>query len=157
MKKPYLFIALLLCAGLSYAQEAAVSAGGGATGTGGSASYSVGQVTYTTPTGSNGSMAQGVQQPYEISATTGIEVTEVNLSFVAYPNPTKNNLTLSVGKLLSENLSFQLVNTVGKLIQEGRINTETISIKMEALPKAIYFVRVMDGQELLKTFKTIKN
>jgi hypothetical protein len=40
-------------------------AGGEATGSGGSVSYSVGQVVYTTNTGINGSVAQGVQQPYE--------------------------------------------------------------------------------------------
>lgn len=149
-------IFLMFMGGLQ-AQETLTTAGKEATGAGGTVSYTIGQVVYTTPTGINGSMAQGVQQPYEISATTGIEVAEVNLNFLAYPNPTKNNLNLSVGKLLSDNLSFQLVNTLGKLIQEQNIISETTSIKMENLPKTIYFVRVQEGQELLKTFKIIKN
>ena len=54
------------------AQKTIPSSGGNASGTGGKISYTVGQVVYTTNKGSNGSAAQGVQQPYEISAITGI-------------------------------------------------------------------------------------
>ena len=63
---------LLLGLGGLQAQQSPTATGGEATGTGGTASYSVGQVVYTTNTGTNGSMAQGVQQPYEISTTVGI-------------------------------------------------------------------------------------
>jgi hypothetical protein len=58
---------LLLGLGGLHAQESPTSTGGDATGAGGSSSYSVGQVVYTTATGINGSVAQGVQQAYEIS------------------------------------------------------------------------------------------
>lgn len=49
------------------AQQATTATGGNASGSGGPVAYSVGQVVYTTNTSSNGSVAQGVQQPYEIS------------------------------------------------------------------------------------------
>ena len=58
---------LLLGLGGLQAQESPTATVGEATGTGGTASYSVGQVVYTTTTGTNGSVAQGVQQPFEIS------------------------------------------------------------------------------------------
>ncbi len=56
----------LLGLGLSelHAQEATLASGGNATGSGGSVSYSVGQVVYTTNIGTTGSVAQGVQQAY---------------------------------------------------------------------------------------------
>jgi hypothetical protein len=57
------------------AQESINAAGGNTTGSGGSASYSVGQVVYTTNTGTNGSVAQGVQQAYEIPTETTITQT----------------------------------------------------------------------------------
>ncbi|MFM2191538.1 MAG: hypothetical protein RLZZ118_495, partial [Bacteroidota bacterium] len=44
------------------AQQATTATGGDATGSGGSAAYSVGQIVYTTHTGTTGSVAQGVQQ-----------------------------------------------------------------------------------------------
>jgi len=87
---------LLGTAGL-YAQETVPATGGDATGSGGSSSYTIGQVVSTTNTGSAGSVAFGVQQNYEISTITGIEITEINLELVAYPNPTNNDLTLNIG------------------------------------------------------------
>ena len=67
------FLLLGIIGGL-HAQESPTAAGGEATGTGGTSSYSVGQVVYTTATGTNGSLAQGVQQPYEISVTNSIKL-----------------------------------------------------------------------------------
>ena len=55
------------------AQEAITTSGGDASGSGGSVSYSVGQILYSTNTGANGSVAHGVQQPFEISVVIGIE------------------------------------------------------------------------------------
>jgi hypothetical protein len=68
-----LFVAFLLRFNTALAQETATGTGGDATGTGGTSSYSVGQILYTTNTGTNGSINQGVQQPYEISIVTEIE------------------------------------------------------------------------------------
>ena len=62
MKKQLLYL-LLLAGFTSQAQVATVSSGGEATGAGGSLSYSVGQVVYTTNSGSTFISAQGVQQP----------------------------------------------------------------------------------------------
>jgi hypothetical protein len=67
-----LIIGLFLCSFLN-AQESVNTASGNASGSGGSVSYSVGEIVYTTNAGDNGAVAQGVQQAYEISAVTGIE------------------------------------------------------------------------------------
>ena len=69
-----------------HAQEAIITSGGDASGSTGSVSYTIGQVVYTTNTGTNGSAAQGVQQPYEISVVTGLEEAKgINLDFSVYP------------------------------------------------------------------------
>ncbi|MGC8754863.1 MAG: hypothetical protein ACP5QJ_07625, partial [Thermosulfidibacteraceae bacterium] len=74
-KKLKLSAVLLLGLGLTglQAQESVNATGGNASGNGGTVAYSVGQVVYTTNTGTNGSVAQGVQQPFEISVVSGIE------------------------------------------------------------------------------------
>lgn len=67
MKK---IIALIIfgCSMLSIqAQQTTVSAGGDASGIGGTFSYSIGQVVYTYNYGTDVIVAQGVQQPFEIS------------------------------------------------------------------------------------------
>jgi hypothetical protein len=148
---------LLLGLGGLHAQESINGSGGEATGTGGTASYSVGQVVYTTATGTNGSVAQGVQQPYEISVTTGINETTINLEMSVYPNPTTNYLQLKVESEKLENLNFQLIDLQGKVIENKKVSATTSTIKMETLPKAIYFLNVTDNNQVVKTFKIIKN
>jgi hypothetical protein len=64
---------------LVYAQESANSSGGKAIGVGGTVSYSVGQVFYTTNIGNSSSIAQGVQNAYEIYSV-GNEENNFNIS-----------------------------------------------------------------------------
>ncbi len=158
-KKLKLSAVLLLGLGLTglQAQESVNATGGNASGSGGSASYSVGQVVYTTNTGTNGSVAQGVQQPYEISVETGIEEAKgINLSVSAYPNPTTDYLTLSIGEFEISNLSYQLYDMNGKLLQSEKISGNQTSIVMSNLVPANYFVKVIQGNKEVKTFKIIK-
>lgn len=158
MKKTITSIAFLLYGlGAIHAQESPVAAGAEATGTGGTASYSVGQVVYTTNTGTNASVAQGVQQPYEISTTVGIDETTIHLEMSVYPNPTTNYLQLKVETEKLENLTYQLIDMQGKVIENKNVNNSNTTIKMEALPKAIYFLNVLDNSQPIKTFKIIKN
>ena len=146
---------LLLGLGGLYAQESPTTAGGEATGTGGTASYSVGQVVYTSATGTNGSLAQGVQQPYEISTTVGIKETAITLELSVYPNPTTDYLTLKVDDF--ETLNFQLIDLQGKIIANKKVTNATTIIKMEELAKALYFLNVTKNNKVVKSFKIIKN
>jgi hypothetical protein len=159
-KKLKLTAVLLLGLGLIglQAQESVNVTGGNASGSGGSASYSVGQVVYTTNTGTTGSVAQGVQQPYEISVVTAIEEAKgINLSITAYPNPTTDYLTLRIDEFEISNLSFQLYDMNGKLLQNEKITGNQTSIVMSNLVPATYFVIVTNGSQTIKEFKIIKN
>jgi len=139
------------------AQEAVTASGGEAIGSGGTSSYSVGQVVYTTNIGTGGSVAQGVQQPYEISVSTAIENTDdILLQFKAYPNPTTNLLTLKVKSEKYNELSFQLFDMNGKLLKNGKIIAEETMIKMETFAPSVYFLKVIGNKKELKTFKIIK-
>lgn len=151
---------LLLGFGLTglQAQEAITATGGNASGSGGSASYSVGQVVYQTNTGANGSAAQGVQQPYEISVVIGIdEAKDINLTVAAYPNPTTDFLTLKVENYDKENLTYQLYDISGKLLENKKIEGNETNLVMSNLIPASYFLKVTDNNKEVKTFKIIKN
>ena len=149
-------IALICSVGL-HAQETVPATGGDATGSGGSSSYTIGQVVYTTDTGSNGSVAQGVQQPYEITTSVGIEVTEINLELVAYPNPTNNALTLYIGNYNNEKLTYQLYDMQAKLLDSKQVVNSSTNIGMKNLPKSTYLLSVFESNALIKTFRIIKN
>ena len=156
-KRTILWIAFLLF-GLEgiYAQETISPVGGKATGAGGTANYTVGQLVYTTNTGTNGSIAQGVQQPYEISTTaSGVNETAINLEMRIYPNPTTIYLTLTVEDNL--NLNYQLLDMYGKLIESKAVISNSTKINLKAQPSSTYLLRVTNKSELVKTFKVIKN
>jgi hypothetical protein len=158
-KKNKTVVLLLLVFGLQtvHAQAVVISAGGDASGSGGTVSYSVGQIVYTTNTGANGSVAQGVQQPFEISIVHSIEDNSINLELTVYPNPTNNFLTLYLGNSELSTLSFQLYDISGKIIKSRKIISSTEIIGMENLPSAIYFLKVANNNKEVKTFKIIKN
>jgi len=158
MKKTKTVALLLLGFGITtaQAQQAVTATGGNASGSGGTVAYSVGQIVYTTNTGITGSVAQGVQQPYEISIV-GVEDNSIKLELTAYPNPTTNYLTLNVGKAELSTLNFQLYDIGGKLIESRKIISITETIRMENLPSAIYFLKVNNNNKEVKTFKIIKN
>lgn len=139
------------------AQESVNTTGGNASGSGGTASYSVGQIVYTTNIGTNGSVAQGVHQPFEISVVIGINETNINISVMAYPNPTANYLTLSINEFEISNLSYQLYDMQGKLLESKKIVAKQTSIALGNYMPATYFVKVIDGNKEVKTFKIIKN
>jgi hypothetical protein len=158
-KRLKLSAVILLGLGLTglQAQESVNATGGNASGSGGSATYSVGQVVYTTHTGTNGSVAQGVQQPFEISVETAIEEAKGISLIMAYPNPTTDYLELKVDSEKLKDLSFQLYDMNGKLLQSEKITGNQTRIGMGNLVPAIYFVKVIQNNKEVKVFKIIKN
>ena len=138
-------------------QESVNASGQNASSSGGSVSYSVGQVVYSTNTGTNGSVAQGVQQPFEISVVLGIEHTEINLVMTVSPNPTKDILTLKVDNYEFENLTYQLFDINGKQFLVNQTSAAETQISVARLPSAIYFLKVSDKNKVIKTFKILKN
>lgn len=152
------FIWLLICCLTPVnAQEAIVTSGDDAAGSGGTVSYSVGQVVFQTYTGTNGSTVEGAQQPYEISVVTGIqEVKGINLKVLAYPNPAADYLILQVKDIELSNLSYQLYDIRGKLLQNEKITGNVTSIVMSNLASTTYFLKVTNGKKEIETFKIIK-
>lgn len=141
------------------AQEAIATSGGEASGSGGSSSYTVGQVVYTTSIGTNGNtVAQGVQQPFEISVVTGIvEAKGISLSVSAYPNPTTDYITVKVENYEIANLQYQIFDINGKLLQSIKAEGQETQIETSNLVPANYFIKVLDNNKEIKTFKIIKN
>jgi hypothetical protein len=159
-------LAWILCFSNALAQQSLNAAGGNASGSGGSASYSVGQVFYQTHTGENALVAAGVQQPYEISVVTSIEeATGINLSVRIYPNPASYCLTLEIeeynpftpvtGK--SAGLGYQLLDMNGRCIREGITSGSHTRILVDHLPSSTYLLKITRGNTEIKTFRIIKN
>ena len=158
-KTKLIYIYFLCCFNIALlpAQETIPSSGGNAAGSGGSVSYTVGQITYQTFSGTINSIAQGVQQPYEISVVTAIENTEgITLEYKVYPNPTRGLFKLIIQPFDDENLRFRLYDLNGVLLQDKKVESEETIISLERFSSSMYFLKVIKDNMEVKIFKIIK-
>ena len=146
---------LLLVLGGIMAQETPTVTGGEAVCGYGTSSYSIEQVVSNTNTGTNGSIAQGVQHPYEVSIILGVNEIAINLQIGVYPKPTTNYLTLKVEE--NKGLNYLLFDIQGKVIENKKVNSSNTIITMETLPTATYFLKISKDNKIVKTYKIIKN
>jgi hypothetical protein len=146
-----------LCAGTAQGQGTIPATGGNASGTGGSVTYTVGQIADSVITGTTGFIIQGVQQPYEISTVTAIEDTDdITLGYSVYPNPTEGIIRLVIKSFNDGDFRFQLYNLNGTVLQEKEVTDEETEISMESHTSAVYFLRVIRDDNEVKVFKIVK-
>ena len=141
---------------LIYAQSNVGAAGGRATGTGGNASYSIGQVNFISIKNSNGLVTQGVQHPYEIYVVKGEAETGIQLTISANPNPATEFFVLRIEEGWFDNLSYRIYDGGGKLITQQKIVDKETRISMSKLTNAYYFVKVYKSIFEVKSFKIVK-
>jgi hypothetical protein len=157
MKNLLLVFILFLSLKVVMAQEAIPASGGVATGNGGTVSYTAGQVVFTTNTGSSGSVAQGVQQPYEISVITGIDqFSNIKLTCSAFPNPTTDFLTLKIDGELHSHLIANICDINGKVIISKKIESSETTFSIGILVPSTYFLRLTNINQEIKSFKIVK-
>jgi hypothetical protein len=138
-------------------QQTIPATGGNATGSGGTVTYTIGQVTYHTSEGTTGTVAQGVQQPYEISVVTTIENTEgIILEYKVYPNPAHGLIKLSINPFDGGYLRYCLFDLNGILLQDKKVISEETEISLESLNPAVYFLKVLKDNKEVKVFKIVK-
>jgi len=147
-----LFSSFLLLSSLCHAQESINALGGRDIGSGGSVSFSAGQLVFTTDSQSTGSIIQGIQRPLKISATDIIQ-SESNVSFKAYPNPTTDNLFLEINESINEKLIYKLIDMQGKLLLHSQILLPITQINMNRFSAGTYLIQIYNSQN--KHYQTI--
>jgi hypothetical protein len=153
-----LSIALLLFGFISYGQQTIVVSASEATGNGGSASYSIGQVATNFAKTSNGSLSEGVQHPYEIWLITNLDETvAVELNVSVYPNPTQDALSLEIKDKDYALYQFKLYDINGKILQSVSVSNKSSIIDMTDLPPSTYLLKVFQNESATKTFRILKN
>jgi len=148
------FIIFLLLINFTFGQKIALAAGGKAVGSTGTASFSVGQVSYKSPEGNI--ISNGVQQPYEIQTLGKSGFTAIQLEMKVYPNPTIDELQLKISEKNFTEYTYQLYDTTGKTVLTEKINQEESTISMKNFSAGIYFLDVTLKNESVKTYKIIK-
>jgi len=158
MKKINLSLFALFYVIILSAQETIPATGGNISSNDGSISYSIGQVTYSAHFGAEGSVTEGVQQPYEISIVTGHEHKKsFKLNCNIYPNPTKDLLTLEIKNYNNHQLSYQLYDNKGIILHTKNVLISKTSIDLQNLVPACYFLKILHKQDEVIVFKINKH
>lgn len=160
MKKIFTLLFISALGFASYGQAALVPVGGDAQSTSGSVSYTVGQIATESVANSSGSIsvAEGVQQPYEIMTVGVNNYPQITLSAQVYPNPTENlaQLKLNGFELPSGGLQAHLFDGKGKLLQIIPVNDDLTSFQIGQYATGTYYLELRDGKRTLKTFKVVR-
>lgn len=160
MKKVYILLIMCMFSAAAFAQSAIVPLGGDAQGATGSVSYTVGQVVTQTASNSNGSIsvAEGVQQPYEIQTVGVNNYPMITLNAKVYPNPTENmaQLELNGFELPADGLQAHLFDSKGKLLQRISVTSDITEFHIGQYATGTYYLELRHGEQPIKTFKVIR-
>lgn len=138
------------------AQNAVVPTGAEGTGSGGTLSYTIGQVAFNRPGSLSGTVAEGVQQPFEVFSTSiADEATQVHATIT--PNATGTGVEVMLGAPLNGPVRVELTDATGRLLMTDRMKGSSIAVPMEALPAALYLVSLEHEGRTIASFKIIKN
>ena len=161
MRRLYILIFILMGVTAAFAQSAVVPVGGDAQGSGGSVSYTAGQIAVQTAANSNGSVsvAEGVQQPYEIQAVGVDDYPQIALNAVVYPNPTENlvQLRLNGFEIPADGLRAILYDGNGKRLQTIPVTDDLTPFQLGHYATGTYYLELRDGNRVLKTFKVVRS
>lgn len=147
----------LTWASYAMAQQHPVATGGNGAGSGGSFSYSIGQIDYVYASGTNGNSLQGVQQPFEIFSVGTEEFPIVMVEINAYPNPVNDALILNIQHLPLGNCVWSMFDMNGKMLRSMVIQDNLSCIPMHELTTGEYILTISINEQKIKSFKIIKN
>ena len=105
---------------------------------------------YTAQSNSATSLSKGVQQGFELFLITGLEDEDrFGLAATVFPNPTSNYLTVEI-KSYSPGTAMEIFLFDAKGQQVHR------QIAVEHLSSALYVLKLIQGNKLVKVVKVIK-
>lgn len=162
-KRKLLLLALIVSVGTNAQtadRQVLGSSGGSYSSASLSADYTTGEV--VTATGSSGTftISQGFQQALQIP--TGIKEKKALVNFSLYPNPAKDQITLTLISNEAFAISISMTNSVGQVVladqQATKVNqTYKREIPLQALASGVYFVNIYDDKNgLLQSIRFIK-
>jgi hypothetical protein len=142
------------CGFCSFAQNAISSTGGHFKTTGGSTSFTVGQVAYVLKKGNGSYLNEGVQQVYT-KKTTPVEELVYLKEVQLYPNPTQETVILILSSKEDVQVRYTIMDYLGKEIKYGIILSEKSEISVRDLPSGNYFISLKSKKEI-RIFKMVK-
>ncbi|MDY6327797.1 MAG: T9SS type A sorting domain-containing protein [Bacteroidales bacterium] len=152
--------AFVMAAMFAGAQSAIVPVGGDAQSTAGSVSYTVGQVAVKTVQSGGGSIsvAEGVQQAYEIQTVGISDYPQIVLNAKVFPNPTENQFQLQLNgfEIPDGGMTARLFDGAGKLLQNIAVTSDETLFQIGHYATGAYLLEVLVSGRAVRTFRIIR-
>lgn len=95
---------------------------------------------------------------YDITVTiisTGI-ANYNTASISIYPNPTNDNITISMDKNMENASHFDIYDVYGKLLKSGNIEQAQTTVSLNELAAGIYFIQIANERNIIFSSKIVK-
>jgi len=148
-------LTLLFCTYLVNAQKAITRGGVNIVSMSGNMSFVVGQVDYIN-TGNTATMSQGVLQVYNRLPITYVFNIDNTNTIQAWPNPVITDLIIKIDGKPVTDISYQILDLNGQLVENNRIVSSNTIINMQKYPSGIYIINVIYSNKKSVKFKIIK-
>lgn len=155
MRNINLVMLLCLITGSLHSQEVVSTSGGQVENSTAQLSWTLGEPIIETVSDGEYTLTQGLHQS-NLLVTAIDEIQRPNFNISAFPNPATDYVELTVERETQDELSFQLLDSNGKLLLEERFANDKVTIQTADLLPAIYFIKIKEGQDNIQTFQIIK-
>lgn len=140
----------------NFAQQAVLPAGAEATGSGGTACWSLGQLACITISAAKGTVMEGIQLPYEIIFDGIYEDPGIGMVCTAFPNPASDFVTLKIENHDLKDLAYTLCTMNGMVLRTSVIWDKETLIPMHKMASGTYLLTVSENGSALECYKIIK-
>jgi hypothetical protein len=90
-----------------------------------------------------------------IGATVGVKESLVNMGVLINPNPTNGLLNVNFNSA-QQNIKIELYNSIGALVLTENTVSKMNTINLSDLSTGIYFIKVLEGNEIIVVQKVVK-
>ena len=135
------------------AQEIITSSGDYYESSNASLSWTIGESMTETYTSGITILTQGFQQS-RLTASSVFELDNLNISIKIAPNPTPDIITLYIDNY--KDINYQLFDFNGKLLKQSNVLSQETEINFSQLAYAAYFLKIMKGKQMIKSYQVIK-
>ena len=117
--------------------------------------WSIGECITATHSAGDYVFTQGFHQNSYV--VTSVEDLRADIQMSVYPNPTTDFITIDLLSSAGHSNVITVTDLNGKVLQQAEVTNETEQLNFSDYANGVYFLSVTENNQLIKSFKIIKN
>jgi hypothetical protein len=83
-----------------------------------------------------------------VGSTVGLNEFGMNASMSIFPNPNNGEFTISFADMNTENVSVQIINSLGQVISTSKVNNNKVNADISSAGPGVYMIQITDGKNI---------